>query len=260
MEPRGSLKGWRDRSQAERLGPAAWSRAILPAQTPSEVAREAATGPAARWVRPLVEITAASDVVLELGSGTGAMSALLAQAGRRVVLLDWSWECLVFGKEVVASLGGRAGALQADILEGLPLRGESVDCVWSSGVLEHFTDDEVVRVLRDSARVSRRLVVSLVPNAASIPYRVGKWHQERKGTWVWGKEDPKFSLRLAFEEAGLRVIREDSVDPEHALGFLSMPEGTAFRETMHAWLSTLTPREKKALNQGYLLVTVGTRA
>jgi SAM-dependent methyltransferase len=217
------------------------------------------TGSASRWVRPILESTGVGDLLLELGSGTGAMSAVLAQAGRRVILLDWSRDCLRFSREVVAALGGRAGTVQADILQGLPLRGNSVDCVWSSGVLEHFTDEEVHAVLCESARISRRLVVSLVPNAASIPYRLGKWQQERAGTWRWGKEEPRFSLRSAFDAAGLDVIREESVDVEHALDFLAGPEAAAFRDTMRAWLETLGPQEKAALNQGYLLCTVGTK-
>lgn len=259
-EPDGLFLVWSGRRRGARLTRAGWSRAILPKQTAAEVAQQAGTGTAGRWVRPILEVTAAGEVLLELGSGTGAMSAVLAQAGRRVVLLDWSQECLAVGREVVASLGGRPVGLQADILQTLPLRDGSVDCVWSSGVLEHFTDDELVAVLRESARVARQVVVSLVPNAASIAYRLGKWHQERTGTWIWGKEEPRFSLRPAFEKAGLRVIREESLDEEHALGFLTMPEGEPLRETMRAWLDTLSPQERTALNQGYLLVTVGTKA
>jgi ubiquinone/menaquinone biosynthesis C-methylase UbiE len=255
----GLFLAWSGKRRGGRLGPAGWSHAILPRESPVEVAREGVTGSASRWVRPILESTGVGDLLLELGSGTGAMSAVLAQAGRRVILLDWSRDCLRFSREVVAALGGRAGTVQADILQGLPLRGNSVDCVWSSGVLEHFTDEEVHAVLCESARISRRLVVSLVPNAASIPYRLGKWQQERAGTWRWGKEEPRFSLRSAFDAAGLDVIREESVDVEHALDFLAGPEAAAFRDTMRAWLETLGPQEKAALNQGYLLCTVGTK-
>jgi malonyl-CoA O-methyltransferase len=256
----GLFLAWSGVKRDARLTSARWSHAILPAQSPAEVARQAVSGSASRWARPILEATRAGDVLLELGSGTGAMSAVLAQAGRRVILLDWSRDCVRFGRDVVAALGGNATTVQADILQALPLRDSSVDCVWSSGVLEHFTDDELLAVLRESARVSRRLVVSLVPNAASIPYRIGKWHQERTGTWRWGKEDPKFSLRPAFEAVGLRVSREESVDLEHALAFLAMPEVAPFREMLRSWLGTLHPQEAASLNQGYLLVTVGVKA
>jgi malonyl-CoA O-methyltransferase len=256
----GLFLAWSGVKRDVRLGPAGWSRVILPTQSPAEVAQQAASGSASRWARPILEVTRAGDVLLELGSGTGAMSAVLAQAGRRVILLDWSRDCVRFGREVVAALGGDARTVQADLLHALPLRDGSVDCVWSSGVLEHFTDDELLAVLRESTRVSRRLVVSLVPNAASIPYRIGKWHQERTGTWPWGKEEPKCSLRPAFEAVGLCVSREESVDVEHALAFLAMPEVAAFREMLRSWFATLSPQEKASLNQGYLLVTVGVKA
>ena len=255
----GLFLAWSGVKRGAPLGPVEWSRAILPTQSPADVAREAQAGSAARRVRPLLEMTHPGDLLLELGSGTGAMSAVLAHAGRRIILLDWSRECLRFGCEVIAALGGTAGAVQADLQGVLPLRNGSVDCVWSSGVLEHFSEEQLQSVLRESGRVSRRLVASLVPNAASVPYRLGKWHQERSGTWRWGREDPRFSLRPAYEAAGLRVICEETLDTEHALAFLAFPEAAAFRELMRAWLESLPPPEVAALNQGYLLLTVGTK-
>jgi malonyl-CoA O-methyltransferase len=256
----GLFLAWSGSKRDARLTPAGWSRAILPTKSPAVVAREATAGSAGRWARPILEATRPGDLLLELGSGTGAISAVLAQTGRRVVLLDWSRDCLRYGTEVVVALGGDSAAVQADVLRPLPLRDGSVDCVWSSGLLEHFTEDELLAVLRESARVSRRLVVSLVPNAASLPYRIGKWHQERTGTWRWGKEDPKFSLRSFFEAAGLRVTREESMDVEHALAFLAMPEVAPFQEMLRSWLATLQSQETAGLNQGYLLITVGEKA
>lgn len=254
------IRSWLNRgTRRDRLGPDAWSAAILPPQAPSQVAHQALTGSASRWAQVVLEATASGEVALELGCGTGAMSAVLAHAGRRIVLLDWSRECLRVAREVVAAAGGHARCLQADVLQAIPLRDGSVDCVWSSGLLEHFSGPELEGVLRESVRVARRTVVSLVPNAGSVAYRVGKWHQERTGTWRWGRENPKHSLRAPFEHAGLRVVREDSVDPEHAVTFLTMPGGSAVQKVIQGWLSSLPPDERDALNQGYLLATVGIK-
>ncbi len=252
----GSLRGWR---RHEPLGPEAWSAAIVPGAEPSQVARAALAGPAGRWARVVLSASAPGDLTLELGCGTGGMSAVLAHEGRRVILLDWSEECLRVAREVVAAVGHPGRCIRADVRQAIPLRDASVDCVWSSGLLEHFTPAELDGVLRESARVARHSVVSLVPNAASLAYRLGKWHQERTGTWRWGREDPKHSLRDAFERAGLRVEREESVDPEHALSFLTMPGAWPVREAMRAWLGSRPAGDRAPLNQGYLLATVGRK-
>jgi malonyl-CoA O-methyltransferase len=248
---------WSGRRRGDRLSPQAWSGAILPAKTAAEAAQDAVRGPAARWAGPILEVTQPGELLLELGSGTGGISAILRRSGRRVLLLDLNRDCLAFGRAVVAAMGPPSGCLQADLLAPLPLCDAGVDWAWSSGVLEHFTTAEIVAVLREARRVSRRGVLALVPNAASIPYRLGKWHQERSGTWPWGHEEPRFSLRAEFEEAGLTVVREGTVDVEHALEFFPEPEGAGFRAMMRGWLDTLGVEEQARLRQGYLLVTVG---
>jgi glycosyltransferase involved in cell wall biosynthesis len=129
--------------------------------------------------------------------------------------------------------------------------------IWSSGVLEHFSDEQIVGILRHSFRASRRTVMSLVPNARSLPYRLGKWIQESRGEWPWGHEDPKFSLASQFREAGLAGIREETIGAQHALNFLSGPDLHPMARALSAFYSQLPDGEADSLGQGYLLVTAG---
>ena len=133
------------------------------------------------------------------------------------------------------------------------------DCTWSSGLLEHFTDEQLLFILKESARVSRRCVVSLVPNARSIFYRLGKWYQEQHGLWACGKEDPKRTMKSFFEAAGLVDVREFTIDVKTAIAFVHPIRAKMLRKSL-LLLSRLLPEAGwRFLNQGYLLVTIGQK-
>lgn len=243
--------------EGEPLDGDMWYDAIRCHEPPSEVAERVLKQYLRPWTYPILSQICSGWKALELGSGTGELSATLAREGRQVALLDWSADLLGFAQGVFRTCGQEGGFVRADVLDGLPFADNSFDCVWSSGVLEHFTQPEICRILSESARVSRHLVLSLVPNAWSLPYRVGKWHQQRTGQWRWGREVPERSLVSAFRKAGLNQIQEETVAPEHASNFLTM-YGTRRIRTVWAFLCRRTPRlMTKMLRQGYLLMTVG---
>ena len=234
-----------------------WHDSIAGGVDPREIAARVRAGSFPRWVRPVLEETKSGESLLELGSGTGELSAAIASAGRRTSLLDFSPESLTLARRVFETLNLVGDFHAADVLEALPFAENSHDCVWSSGLLEHFPDDQIAHILRESARVARSKVISLVPNARSIPYRVGKFLQERAGRWVWGKEDPKLSLVSEFEAAGLVDVREWTIAADHAVDFLSGTEAEGLKTVFTDWYESLTGSALDALGQGYLLVTVG---
>jgi len=195
------------------------------------------------------------DRVLEVASGTGEMSLTLAVAGRQVTILDISLDSLSFSQRCARELGVRLGSVCADATRPLPFHDDQFDCVWSSGLLEHFTSEERRTMLCQWARVTRGHVINLVPNAACVAYRVGKALQEEIGQWRYGRELPIASLREDYEAAGLRMLREYSVGARHALEFL--PEKHPLRRALAAWLPAGAAEPPEDLRQGYLLVAVG---
>lgn len=241
----------------ENLNPTEWHESITRGSTPQAVADTVSRGVLPQWVVPMVRETRAGETVLELGSGTGELSAHLASNGRATTLFDFSRECLSFAKQVFDSLGLEAHYVQGDVLQRLPFEDHSIDVIWSSGLLEHFTPEQIGGIVAESARVARKRVVSLVPNANSLAYRIGKDQQERSGRWIWGKETPMATLEPVFRAAGLQQIREYSIAPEHALTFLDAPEFADLRRTLGETIARLSPDLLLQLNQGYLLVTVG---
>ena len=179
--------------------------------------------------------------------------------GRRTTLLDYSAGSVEFCRKVFAQAGLPGNFVQADVCRTLPFADDAFDCTWSSGLLEHFTDEQLLFILKESARVSRRCVVSLVPNARSIFYRLGKWYQEQHGLWAWGKEDPKRTMKSFFEAAGLVDVREFTIDVKTAIAFVHPIRAKMLRKSL-LLLSRLLPEAGwRFLNQGYLLVTIGQK-
>lgn len=208
-------------------------------------------------VRAIVQHTEPADVLLEAGCGSGELSAQLALSGRKVLLLDFSRPVLERARTLFEQSGLTASDfIQADLTKPLSLPDGSVDWVWSSGVLEHWTDAEIRPVLREMARVARRGVISLVPSARCVFYRLGKALAEDRGMWPYGREMPRVSLQPQFAEAGLTRVTETTVMTSHAPNTLGMAEPLT-RAFVDSWWRSLPPDDCVLRDQGYLLFTIG---
>jgi ubiquinone/menaquinone biosynthesis C-methylase UbiE len=91
---------------------------------------------------------------LEVGCGSGHLSALLSQSGFRTVLLDYSPAALACARNSFRNCRGQhvRTFLHADAF-ALPIADSSVDVVVSGGVIEHFRDP--IPAVREMARVLR---------------------------------------------------------------------------------------------------------
>src|SRR5919112_1793611 len=207
--------------------------------------------------RTLIELTSRGDVMLEAGCGHARLSAELALAGRAIELCDFSQEIL----DRAAALFRRSNLplprlTLADITRPLPWNDGAVDWVWSSGVLEHWTDEELAPVVKEMARISRKGVISLVPSARSVFYRFAKHLMEDAGLWPYGRELPKATLAPIFEAAGLGSVREFTIVPE--MGALLLREtDPGIYGLVSEWWRKFPPGDPLLSDQGYLLVTIG---
>ncbi|MDE6571502.1 MAG: class I SAM-dependent methyltransferase [Alphaproteobacteria bacterium] len=204
------------------------------------------------WTAEMERLTMPGETVLEIGCALGATSLYLARRGRHVTGLDYAQRMCDTFVANAAALGLNVSSICADITRPLPITDNTFDVVWHAGVIEHFSPAESQFIIRENARVARRCVISMAPNAASIAYRIGKEYAERTGAWRAGTEYPKYTQQDLFINAGLGDIREYSIDMDFALAFL--PPGQ-LRDTLATIYHNLPTDDD--IHQGYLLVTIG---
>ncbi len=242
------------KEKATNLGEKEWHSAIVGQKSPKYVKEKLRNNDFPIWIKSLLENSSVGDSLLELGSGSGELSGILGLYGRNPHLLDNSIESIDFAKALFRELDINGNFYVENILGNISLHANSIDWVWSSGLLEHFSDGEIIHILKESARICKKGVMSLVPNANSLMYRVGKYKMEQDGTWIYGKEEPKYSMRSYFETCGFKNIIEFSVGHYHSLQFVDSQKDDIIK-----FYDSLSLQEMKRLNQGYLLFTYGEK-
>jgi SAM-dependent methyltransferase len=155
---------------------------------------------------------------IELGSGRGDASVLLAERGADVTLLDATEPALALARRRFDRLGLRARFVQGDLFRAGAEWAGVFDLAISLGVIEHFRGPVRTLALESHARVLRPggVVVVSVPNAHCLPYRLWKAYLERRGCWPYGPEIPYTAreLRVRARRSGIVDVRV------HALNFL----------------------------------------
>ena len=239
-----------DASIEEPLGPERWTALYdAPPSPVSSITSEIG--------RQLEKYTIPGETLLETGCGTARISAELATASRRIELGDFSSTILARAEQLFNLSGLPAPRTTVcDLTKPLPWPDKSVDVVWSSGVLEHWTDEELSGILREMFRIARRRVISFVPYAGSLFYRLGKHVAESTKQWPYGRELPRATLRELFESAGACNVSEWLILDDQAINFLDYVDKD-LTKVVREWWRALKCDDPVKLGQGYLLVTVG---
>lgn len=152
--------------------------------------------------------------LLDVGAASGDMGAAIREAypGARVSSLD----------RIASHLAAARDPRIAGDAFGLPFRDKSFDFVFSSLFLHHFTNEEIVRLFREFARVARRqvLAIDLVRHPAA--YYFLPWTRWFLGWNPVTVNDGAISVEAAFEageladlasRAGLRQVHARAYYP-----------------------------------------------
>ena len=91
---------------------------------------------------------------VEAGAGTSQSSSRIRKLGRKLIALD-------LNHYVLARHNILAHKVQGDILS-LPFKSKSLDGIWNLGVMEHLTDEDIVRTLKEFKRVMKDDAVLLL--------------------------------------------------------------------------------------------------
>lgn len=197
----------------EKIWSHVWDREYDAAQNRSDIERERNT---VRWrkicQRVLQKYGAFSGLkVVEVGAGRGIYSLLMSLEGARAALLDNNQKAFEKARELFAFWGKDFDALETDAFSLSAEHFSKYDIVMSYGLAEHFRYPERLEIFKAHLRLLKPggfLIVS-VPNAAFVPYRIGKFLLERTGKWLLGLEIPfsRSELKQIGQKIGLKNFR-----------------------------------------------------
>lgn len=100
--------------------------------------------------------------VIEMGCGTGLMAGYLQKLGLDVIALDLSQVVLDYACEIAtqSNIISPCKYEQGDILN-LKYKVNTFDVSYSNGVLEHFTDEEIIEILKQQMNVSKYVIFGI---------------------------------------------------------------------------------------------------
>ncbi|MFY1643835.1 class I SAM-dependent methyltransferase [Methanoculleus bourgensis] len=143
----------------------------------------------------------AGSTVCEAGCGTGQTLRVFSLR-HRTIGLDISANALNLARNNCNA------PIQGDIFR-IPLRDETCDLIYNSGVIEHFIYPGNVAAVAEMARVTRRggRIIVIVPNTLCLWNKIGKEIAYRMKRFEFGYEEDYSPRRLktTLEEAGVEV-------------------------------------------------------
>lgn len=134
--------------------------------------------------------------VLESGCGSGLTSILLASMGYTVTAIDVNSNLIQRLKRYEVAFPN-ISCLQMDIFQ-TDFPDKRFDIIFSQGVLEHYSDKDIVRALAEQKRIARFVVID-VPNARG---KIGDYGDERAIT--------RKQWRQLIGSAGLKIVAESA--------------------------------------------------
>ncbi|MCW3017163.1 MAG: hypothetical protein JWO02_4255 [Solirubrobacterales bacterium] len=165
----------------------------------------------------------AGETLVDIGTGRGELLALAMQSGAaRAIGLEYSEAAVALAHRTLDAQGVQAQVLLADA-RAVPLDDGIADLVTLLDVVEHLSQDELARALREARRILKpggRIVAHTFPNRLvydvtyrlqrlAAPGRRGRWPAEPRGALersMHVNEQTRGSLRRALRVAGFTDV------------------------------------------------------
>lgn len=144
--------------------------------------------------------------LIELGSGSGHLSACLAMKGYKTALFDFSPVALNKAKQTYDFYNLHGEFIQGDLMgENTPEK--QYDIAWNSGVMEHFGDIEIQKAFRNAANFSLKGILIIVPNPKSISYNLMRARLMSEKRWIYGTEYLRDDYEKILQEVGFASVQ-----------------------------------------------------
>jgi len=125
--------------------------------------RKGSQGALVRYLKRQLPTRSSEPIkILELGSGIGTLSYLLAEAGFTVTSLEIDQKMIKLQKELLAVSDAKWDIIEGDLFDVEKLlTKKSFDICLSLGVMEHFTEGLIKRSLEQQSAISQKVVVAV---------------------------------------------------------------------------------------------------
>lgn len=111
----------------------------------------------------IVRYTRPHGRILEAGCGTGVLSSYLSNCGFRAIAIDIDEEMLEIARRISENCSCRP-TFERRNLFALDYPPDFFDVVFSHGVLEHFSDEDIITILNTELYISQTVIISIPSN------------------------------------------------------------------------------------------------
>ena len=141
--------------------------------------------------------------VMEAGCGTGIIATYMASLGYDVTEVDIDKKILGLAKKVSKEYitNGTPKFVQKDLLK-LDFKKNEFDCIFSNGVLEHFSDEEIIKILSLELEQAKYVIVG-IPTTFFNKSEALHGDERFLGNDYW---------RNLFKKCNSKIIEEASYD------------------------------------------------
>jgi glycosyltransferase involved in cell wall biosynthesis/SAM-dependent methyltransferase len=194
--------------------------------------------------------------VLEVGTGTGSFSFEIAMREAKVTGIDIEESAIRLAKRIAQDFE-ITNNIDFSIGDGFNLKKEgfrNFDIVFNMGVLEHFEDKLIVKMLKEMGQAGKFVVVG-VPWSGSQIYKLSKQFSKASGTWEYGDERDFHTLREYFEQAGLHLLHESIIGGISETYYLQKVNPNAIKTAQAIYFEKFFKGEQT----GSWLIDIGTK-
>lgn len=194
--------------------------------------------------------------ILEVGTGTGSFSIELALREAQVTGIDIEESSIKLAKRLADEfqivpapnflLGNGFNLEKAGF--------KNFDIVFNMGVIEHFEDELLIKMLDEMGKSGKFVVVG-VPWSNSQIYKLSKEFSKTSGTWEYGFERDFETLKPYFEKAGLYMLNESIIGGVSEAYYLKQINPKLINIAMSIYFEKFF----KAKQSGNWLIAIGTQ-